>query len=378
MNPHDSRTVLVFDSDPAAVRLVQEALGRDYVVQAAGRDADSLRDDAPAPCLVVAAAGADGYALCQRIKGREDGADIPVVILATARDEDAHLLSYDVGAEDCILRDGGPQLLATRLARTLRERDMRSELRAQVQYANQAVMTALTSLGETGMVIDGVKRFNRCDDGATLARCVLDAAAQFELRGAVELHIGASTVVLNQDGPATPLECSILQQLATMDRITQFRNRLFIRYPHVRIVVNNLPLEDSDRCGRLRDHLAMLIEAADIRAGGIEHASQSNTRGEAIQTTIQTLSDALSGIDVLQRQGRMAATTIRAEVMLKVEHALASLGLSENQEVALLRIVQEGLETLADIQLAEAHLQDELSAAIADLQRAVAVRSVAA
>jgi|GEM_PF-4451301 len=36
---------------------------------------------------------------------------------------------------------------------------------------------------------------------------------------------------------------------------------MFINYEHISILVKNLPVEDNERCGRLRDHVAVVASA---------------------------------------------------------------------------------------------------------------------
>lgn len=376
MSTDEIRNVLVVDSDPATQALIQQTLGARFATYTAATTEDGLRVAKELePCMLVAATqgqGLDGFVLCKRVKSEIEHHDIPVILLADGDSAETRLRGFDAGATDCLFRPIQPKMLATRLATVIKQQKKRDLLKEQVRYANVAAFTAMSSLGETGLVIEGIKSFNQCSNIDALANALLASVGVFDLHCAVELLMGEASLALSRAGPATELERSILQQLSSMDRITQFKNRLFIRYPRVRIVVNNLPLDDPDRCGRLRDHLAMLVEAADVRMGSLAHASQSSSRGEVISSTIQVLTGALSGIDMLQRQSRAAATTIRADVLMQVEQALAHYGLTEAQEGALIGIVQRGLEALADFQLAEAHLQDELSHSIAELQRAVA------
>lgn len=377
MASNELRTVLLVDSDPASLDLMQRTLGQTYTISHASSGQQGLEmAEGLLPCMVIAATrgeALDGFKLCRQIRDEISMREIPVVLLANTDLNEARLQGFDAGAEDCVARSIEPKQFATRLTRIIKLAKKREAVREQLQYANMTAMTAMTSLSETGLVIEGIKRYNQCHTAESLGQAVLESCGYFDLHGAVQVDLGGEPIALNRNGPATELEHSILQQLAVMDRITQFRNRLFIHYPHVCIVINNLPLDDPDRCGRLRDHLAMLVEAADIRAGSLLNASQASSRGEIISNTIEALTATLSGIDHLQRQGRADTSSIRAHVMVEVEHVMSGMGLSEHQESSILKVVQQGLETLADIQLAEAHLQDELSATIAGLQKELAI-----
>ena len=381
MGSNELRTILLVDSDPASLELLQRTLGQTFTITHASNSQQGLEiAEELLPCMVITATqgeALDGFRLCRQIRDEISMREIPVVLLSDGDLNEARLQGFDAGAEDCVARNIEPKQFATRLTRIIKLAKKREAVREQIQYANMTAMTAMTSLSETGLVIEGIKRYNQCHTAESLGRALLDSCEYFDLHGAVQIDLGGEPIALNRNGLATELEQSILQQLTVMDRITQFRNRLFIHYPRVCIVINNLPLEDPDRCGRLRDHLAMLVEAADIRAGSLLNATQAHSRGEAISHTIEALTATLSGIDHLQRQGRADTSSIRAHVLIEVEHVMSGMGLSEQQESAILRVVQQGLETLADMQLAEAHLQDELSAAISCLKKELETSSPA-
>jgi len=227
-------------------------------------------------------------------------------------------------------------------------------------------------MSETGLMLEGIKFFNQSKTPLELANATLKALAMFDVDSVVEFILPAGqTLALNLRGPATELEISVLQHMATMDRITQFKTRMSITYPHVRCLISNMPVDDPDRCGRLRDHLAMLIEATEIRLAAINTSSQSSQRGNAIDSTIKKLTTTLANIDEMQRSGRASASIILNNVMMKVELALVGLELTERQENALMTIIQDGLEDVSSSLLAEAHFQDQLSNAIKELQNTI-------
>jgi len=53
----------------------------------------------------------------------------------------------------------------------------------------------------------------------------------------------------SNQGDASPLEISVINHMVSMGRITDFKSRMSISYPHISLLVNNMPIEDPDRCG---------------------------------------------------------------------------------------------------------------------------------
>ena len=185
-------------------------------------------------------------------------------------------------------------------------------------YATSTAMTAMTSMSEMGALLESLKKFNACTDYNALAEAALAGLALYGLQGAIQIHSPQETLTRNNQGAASPLEVSILKQMAKMERITQFQSKLCITYPSVSLLVHDMPLEDADRCGRLRDHLAMLVEGVEVRIQGIKAVSESRQRGEAIECAVGRITETLKTIDSAQRQShvgtRIAFSTLTDQI----------------------------------------------------------------
>jgi predicted TIM-barrel enzyme len=85
----------------------------------------------------------------------------------------------------------------------------------------------------------------------------------------------AGVLTRSSDGEASPLEVSVLEHLVTMGRLAQFKNRMVINFPAVSLLVRDMPQDDEERCGRLRDHLSMLVEAANVHVESLAMVAEA-------------------------------------------------------------------------------------------------------
>jgi len=98
--------ILVVDDVPENIRLLEAMLlprGYDVVSAAEGRAALELAGSAK-PDLVlldVMMPGLDGYAVCRRLREREDTAVLPVIML-TASDGTERVMAIEAGADDFV------------------------------------------------------------------------------------------------------------------------------------------------------------------------------------------------------------------------------------------------------------------------------------
>ncbi len=243
-------------------------------------------------------------------------------------------------------------------------------MKSQISYATTTAFTAMSSMSETGLLMEALKNFNANNTAQGLAQLLIASLQQFQLDGVVQLKTDSGLVALNLKGEASGVELAVLQKMATMDRVVHFRNRLSVNYPNVQLVVNNMPLDDEERCGRLRDHLAILIEAAESRLEAIKiKTTLVATQNQlAIMSSIQSLTSTLSEIDQQQRQGNVERTALFGDVMMQMESTLSAFGLSDRQEENLLNVVRGGWEKIAATYTDEAALQNKLSQVVQTLK----------
>lgn len=367
-------TILVVDDDSIIRKVVERVLGEEYQVIEAVDGQDGLQKArAMMPAAIVADVqmpNLNGFALCQAVKDDFEISDIPVMLMSAAENTDELLKVYDVGGEGFITKPINPKILLSRVAHMLQVCADRAQLKSQVHFATTTAFTAMSSMSETGLLMETLKHFNGSSTPQGLAKQVMVALQQFQLDGVVQLTTDNEVVAINAKGEATGVERAVLLQMATMDRIVQFRKRLSVHYPNVHLIVNNMPIDDEERCGRLRDHLALLIEAADARLDAIKvKATLAATQNQlVIMNSIQSLTSTLTEIDQQQRMGKNERAVLFGDVMMQLESSLSAFGLTDVQEENLLNIVRTGWEKIAATYTDEAALQDKLTEVVKTLK----------
>ena len=157
MNGDGRARVLVVDDVPVNVRLLEALLApRGYEVIAAtdGRTALELVQSAK-PDLVlldVVMPGTDGYEVCRTLRGRDETAVLPVIML-TASDGAEKTRAIEAGADDFIAKPFDRQELLTRVDSLLRIKRYHDTIKSQAaellelnRTLEERVQTQLTEL----------------------------------------------------------------------------------------------------------------------------------------------------------------------------------------------------------------------------------------
>lgn len=368
---NDKTRILVVDDDLFMCELVEEVLSESYQVITAENGADALMlAQAERPALIlldVEMPGMDGYATCIQFKQGDATAPIPVIFVSARDQIEERLKGYEVGGDDYVVKPFNPQELKAKIAHLLGMISERTQLKEMANYASSTAMTAMTSMSEMGALLESLKKFNASIDEKALAEAVLYGLTLYGLGGVVQVRTPEKSVSLTGQGMASPLEISVIEHMSGMDRIVQFKNRMSIHYPHVALLVNDMPEEDADRCGRLRDHLAMLVEGAEMRATGIAAENESQRRGAAIERAVTNITKMLAEVDAAQRQGKVSTAMALNEFTGDMERAYICVALCDAHEEFMAGVVKEGLEKILNAQSAEVDVQNKLTGIIKEL-----------
>lgn len=368
---NDKPKILVVDDDAFTRDLIAEVLGADCNIAEASNGDECLAAAAginPDVILLdVEMPGIDGYETCRRLKADLALNAIPVLFVSGHDEIPERLRGYDAGAEDYIVKPFALQELQAKVKALTGKLSRNSQLEEMASYASRTAMTAMSSMGEMGSLLQTLQAFNTCETMASLVDATIAGLSAYGLAGAVQIRHDGGALTRASQGDASPLEASVIGHMAGMERIVQFRNRLSITYPRVSLLVSNMPTEDADRCGRLRDHLAVLVESAEVRVDALLAAERAQQRTQRIAAAVEQITGTLDAIDADLRVTRAATSVAVQELTTRLERSYVHLALTESQEEYLAGIVSAGVTGVLDAQLKESGQQDRMTSIVREL-----------
>ena len=100
-----------------------------------------------------------------------------------------------------------------------------------------------------------------------------------------------------------------------------------LNYAHVSLLVQNLPTDNPEKVGRLRDNLAVLAESADIRIGGLDASKERDLQKLGIEGVLAELRGALARINDKSRDNRSNGQHQMVEMIEGLSRTIVTLGL---------------------------------------------------
>jgi CheY-like chemotaxis protein len=348
----DMNRVLVVDDSPEDIQFIIEALKNDYNVLVATSGAKALemalREPKPDVILLdVNMPDMDGYETCRQLKQDSACRDIDVIFVSAHDTTEEKLKGYEVGAADYIIKPVDPVEIRQKVALAIANNTLNKDLEQEKNAAMKMAMTAITSTGELGVVLEFLKESYSVKDNAALAALISNVMLKYSLETVCYVRSPVSPCIHSSKMPVSPLETELLSRLTEKDRIVSHGNRLILNYGNVALLIKNMPLDDSDLCGRLRDNLAILLEGAAARQETIDLALLDASRQNQIQELIKSSNEALEVVAKEQQELKDNGMRIMDGVLNKIDSTFISLGLSEDQEDDILKIIQGGVEEMS-------------------------------
>jgi CheY-like chemotaxis protein len=346
--------VFVVDDDPIILELLEDVLSEDCLVESFESGEICLSRVAELKpdifLLDVSMPVMDGYALCRHLKDDWDTQDIPVIFMSANDDIDNRLLCYEAGGEDFIVKPVQPPELLRKLKVAQRILADKHALREQAGYAQRTAFSAMASMGELGAVLQFLSKSFACNTMEDVGAAMLEAMQQWDLQAAVQLRVGSKVYNVSPNGVELPLEVNILNHVRDSGRIFQFKSRCVFNYGRVTLMVNNMPIEDAERCGRIRDNGALLAEGADARLKAIEHEMLAIERRLGIEAALPRVQGTLEMVQENYQQNCYQLTQVMIEFQEALMKTFVNLGLTETQEDTLTSMADTYMQRMVGTQ----------------------------
>jgi DNA-binding response OmpR family regulator len=346
-------TVFVVDDDKTTRLLLESMLGKKYTVEAfdsAESCLDRLENKQPNLFLLdVGLPGMDGYDLCRNIKCVPEIMGIPVVFISGHDDLEAVMAGYDAGGEDYIVKPFDIAGLSRKIENLRRIEQDKKVLLGQARDSDELATLVLANLDEYAILIKFLRSLNECNSTQETVDAILRSLTAFRLEGAVQVRLRNFEKTFSKAGENWPLEIAVMNHIRTLDRIFEFRTRCAYNFEHITVLVTNMPVADTDLCGRIRDHLAIAAEAAEAKLMALQSfADNANMRGE-IHGLLENIGQTMQAHNQQQDQARHNGSIYRERILDDLVASFAHLGMLRQQEEEILEMVRDRSNNLTDL-----------------------------
>ena len=146
-----------------------------------------------------------------------------------------------------------------------------------------------------------------------------------------------------------PLEVTVIKRLCKEGRIIDIGTRTIVNYERISVLIKGMPTDDNDRYGRIKDNVALLVEGADARIKAINVQMNLHRQRQGLAKMVKNTQNSLEAIGVKYESNKLKSMRILADLVANVEKSFAWLGLSEDQEIEFMRMVNASVHATIDL-----------------------------
>ena len=348
---NSSFKVFVVDDDPVILDIMCAILDPDCAIQTffSSEDCQALLDSEKPDLFLldINLPGMDGYSFCRQIKDDSGLCNIPVIFVSSNDTIEERILGYDAGGDDFIVKPFEPEEL---LRKVMLAQSMvlgQRSLRTQAEEAELLSSLVMASMDETGILLQFMSKLIAMENAEEVAEGLLELMGRYRLDGVVQTRLGSATQTRSAAGRNLPLEVAVIEHVRDQGRIFEFRRRSVHNFERVTLMINNLPLDDPDYCGRLRDHLSVAAQGVDSRLAALQIEEANRRAQNGIQSALESIGDTIMELRDAHSNNSEASSRLVNDLQESLLNSFYRLGLTDHQEKFLQDMVGDFMARMA-------------------------------
>ncbi len=369
--------VLVVDDEPFNLEIMQEILEEEYEVSyvKSGQECmDQVGVLMPDVILLdVNMPGMSGYEVCQQIKENPKTTDIPVTFVSALDTLAERLAGYEVGGDDYICKPFEASELLSKVTIAVKYKKEKESLRIDAERAMEKARSAMRGTDDSGVLIDFLRESLACENIEKLADLTLYTIGTMNLRSSVQIRNGDEVVHKSSDGSVNQLERTVVKKMSKEDHVVDLGMRTVFNHDHVSLLVKNMPTNDESARQNIKSKLSFVAEALEIRVlafmqitSGVLSHTTVNVSEEFTAKTVE-LTNMVARIEKTLSDLSPRYLNILANLSYNLETAFSNLALTEQQEQAILSVVDDAVSEAHAIQATSENVSEQASALITSL-----------
>ncbi len=343
--------ILAIDDDKFIQKVIIKSLQSEILTVRTASDGESGIEEAvrQLPDIIlldVEMPGINGYEVCERLRNLAPTKEVPIVFLSSHSSLRERMQGYEVGGDDYLVKPFEKENLLARVNILVKYHNERQELRAQYELANKSALTALTGSSELGLAIRFMEKSLAYTNINDLAQGLFESTDQFNLDCCIMItdnhhqhrwYSSESTAI-------SPLEKELLEMSDKDSRFLDFGTRTIVNFPRVSLLVKNMPLEDMERYGRIKDLLPILLSAVNSKINALETQESLTLQSEHLIGSFKMIRSSLYQLGSTLVNNRETSAVTMNKLVQDLNYDFLKMGLEEDQESYLLTRIDTAIE----------------------------------
>lgn len=365
--------LLAVDDDKLARKIISRTFDGSEITCRLAENGEQALDSAFAKVpdvilLDVEMPGINGYEVCERLRANELTKNIPIIFLSGHSSLLERMQGYDAGGDDYLVKPFEAENLIAKVKVLHRYKHERDELVSQYELAKKTAMAAMTGTNELAAAMSFMEKTYCYKTYEELALGLFDVTDRLGIECTVMINIDDKVHWFSSDGVLKPIETELLEQSDKSQRFFDFGATTIINYSNISLLVRNMPLDNMERYGQIKDILPVLLSAANSRTNVVKmEIALLQQSKDLVQSTgrIRTRFYYLvKSMIESQQQGREVINNMNEELNMD----LLRMGLESEQEEYLLHRLSEAIDDAMNRIDSSSEIHETMSAVLNDFK----------
>ncbi|MCK5121260.1 MAG: response regulator [Methylococcales bacterium] len=366
--------VLAIDDDKFIQKVIAKSLTSSTMSVRTANDgeagiAEATRVKPDIILLDVEMPGINGYEVCDRLRNLEETKDVPIVFLSSLSSMRERMQGYEVGADDYLVKPFEKENLLARINVLIKYQAERKELREQFELASKNAITAMTGSSELAMAMRFLEKSLICHNINDLIQGLLDSTGQFSIDCCVMIISNGEELWFSSEGTVSPLEKELIEMCDKEARFLDFGARTIINYSRVSLLVKNMPLDDMERYGRIKDLLPILLSAVNSKINTLGTQEALTEQSTNLLESFKMIRNSLYYLGSTIVTNRKDSTAMMNKLVQDLNYDFLRMGLDEDQEEFLLNRIDTALDEAMEEMDAGKEIREALTFILMNLNK---------
>ena len=355
-------TLLAIDDDKFCHKLVNRALADIFNVESALNGLEGLEKvNALKPHIIlldVEMPGINGFEVCDKIKQDPALKDIPVVFLSGRSSQREMIQGYEMGGSDYLVKPFKKEVLVAKLKILIEYREAQRQLQQRAHEAQKTAFTAMSGSSELGLVMKFVEKSYDIHSHDELANHLLNLFDTLGLKTVSLFATRRGPKWYTKNNVISPLEKDIVNLLKNDQRFHHFGCRTQINFSHLSILVKNMPIDDMDRYGRLKDLMAPIASSVDSKIQNLNTEDAFLVQNQEISVAFNNVQKTIESLTQFLQNNQSEGNRIIKQMFEELNHHIPHMGLEDDQEEYILDCIDHAITRAFNIMNASKDIEN--------------------
>lgn len=363
--------ILAVDDEPFNLEIIEEILeDLDFelkMVTSGPECLDVVEQYQPQVILLdVSMPNMNGYDVCRKLKANPNTAKIVVMFVSARGTVEERMEGYAVGAEDYIVKPFGNEELKSKLVHLNEVLIEKARLEQQIEDATSTAFNAMANSSEMGQIVNYIENIGLIENETDLGKALVNCLSGFDLQSNVEFRLESGPEHFAMQGAmCSPIVVELFEMLKNKGRLHEFSHRILVNYEMISLLILNMPDQDPDKHGRIRDHVCFVVSVTEQQLRAIINKRKLTEQQQKLESAVKIMHQKFNGLLALLNDNRVKNEAVFKQLQEELEAHIPTMGLDDDQEAFIYSKVDE---TILNSVAREGALH-EVKAAFEDLEK---------